>query len=298
MSAVNGHSVRIAGRRIFVFRPSHILLYLILIALVCFTSLPLIYVISTAFKPMDELFLFPPKFLTFRPVTDNFSDLLARLDNVSVPFSRYIFNSLFVSVITVGFTVLVSCMAAYGLVKHKPTGRNLIFSLILAALMFSTHVTQIPNYMIVKGMGLIDTYGALILPKIAVAFNMFLVKQFLEQMPDAYLEAARLDGAGEWRVFQKIVMPYIRPAWASLVVFSFVSNWNDYFSPLVFTTSEAMKTMPLAVQSLAGGPGAASLTTAGTMAAATFVMTLPTIIIYTAMQSQVLHAMSYSGIKA
>lgn len=117
--------------------------------------------------------------------------------------------------------------------------------------MFSPHVTQIPNYMIVKNLGLINTYWALILPKIAVAFNMFLVKQFLEQMPDAYLEAARLDGANEWQLFWKIVMPYVRPAWATLVVFSFVGNWNDYFSPLVFTNSDAMKTLPLAIQSIA-----------------------------------------------
>ena len=200
--------------------------------------------------------------------------------------------------VTVVLTVIVSAMAAYGMVKHHPRGSNLIFNLILVALMFSAHVTQIPNYMIVKNLGLINTYWALILPKIAVAFNMFLVKQFLEQMPDAYLEAARLDGANEWQLFWKIVMPYVRPAWATLVVFSFVSNWNDYFSPLVFTNSDAMKPLPLAIQSIAGGPGAASLATAGSMAASTFVMTLPTVLIYTVMQSKVLSTMSYSGIKA
>lgn len=199
---------------------------------------------------------------------------------------------------TVVLTVIVSAMAAYGMVKHHPRGSNLIFNLILVALMFSPHVTQIPNYMIVKNLGLINTYWALILPKIAVAFNMFLVKQFLEQMPDAYLEAARLDGANEWQLFWKIVMPYVRPAWATLVVFSFVGNWNDYFSPLVFTNSDAMKTLPLAIQSIAGGPGAASLATAGSMAASTFIMTLPTVLIYTLMQSKVLSTMSYSGIKA
>ena len=297
MAAVKGFSVRFRGKHLFFINIPQILLYVFLGLFVCFTALPLIYVISTAFKPMDELFLYPPRFFVRNPTMSNFGDLFAALDNTSVPFSRAIFNSLFTSAVTVVLTVIVSAMAAYGMVKHHPRGSNLIFNLILVALMFSPHVTQIPNYMIVKNLGLINTYWALILPKIAVAFNMFLVKQFLEQMPDAYLEAARLDGANEWQLFWKIVMPYVRPAWATLVVFSFVSNWNDYFSPL-FTNSDAMKTLPLAIQSIAGGPGAASLATAGSMAASTFVMTLPTVLIYTFMQSKVLSTMSYSGIKA
>ena len=297
MAAVKGFSVRFRGKHLFFINIPQILLYVFLGLFVCFTALPLIYVISTAFKPMDELFLYPPRFFVRNPTMSNFGDLFAALDNTSVPFSRAIFNSLFTSAVTVVLTVIVSAMAAYGMVKHHPRGSNLIFNLILVALMFSPHVTQIPNYMIVKNLGLINTYWALILPKIAVAFNMFLVKQFLEQMPDAYLEAARLDGANEWQLFWKIVMPYVRPAWATLVVFSFVGNWNDYFSPLVFTNSDAMKTLPLAIQSIAGGPGAASLATAGSMAASTFVMTLPTVLIYTFMQSKVLSTMSYSGIK-
>lgn len=298
MAAVKGFSVRFRGKHLFFVNIPQILLYVFLGLFVCFTALPLIYVISTAFKPMDELFLYPPRFFVRNPTMSNFGDLFAALDNTTVPFSRAIFNSLFTSAVTVVLTVIVSAMAAYGMVKHHPRGSNLIFNLILVALMFSAHVTQIPNYMIVKNLGLINTYWALILPKIAVAFNMFLVKQFLEQMPDAYLEAARLDGANEWQLFWKIVMPYVRPAWATLVVFSFVSNWNDYFSPLVFTNSDAMKTLPLAIQSIAGGPGAASLATAGSMAASTFVMTLPTVLIYTVMQSKVLSTMSSSGIKA
>lgn len=298
MAAVKGFSVRFRGKHLFFINIPQILLYVFLGLFVCFTALPLIYVISTAFKPMDELFLYPPRFFVRNPTMSNFGDLFAALDNTSVPFSRAIFNSLFTSAVTVVLTVIVSAMAAYGMVKHHPRGSNLIFNLILVALMFSPHVTQIPNYMIVKNLGLINTYWALILPKIAVAFNMFLVKQFLEQMPDAYLEAARLDGATEWQLFWKIVMPYVRPAWATLVVFSFVGNWNDYFSPLVFTNSDAMKTLPLAIQSIAGGPGAASLATAGSMAASTFIMTLPTVLIYTLMQSKVLSTMSYSGIKA
>ena len=297
MAAVQGRSVKIRGRHLFYFSFSQFILYFFLALLVLFTALPLIYVVSTAFKPMDELFLFPPKFLTNRPVLDNFYGLFASLDNASVPFTRYIFNSLVNSLAVVLGTTVVSTMAAYGLVKHKPAGSGFIFSLILAALMFSAHVTQIPNYMVVEGMGLLNTYWALILPKVATAFNMFLMKQFMEQMPDEYIEAARIDGANEFQIFMKIACPFVKPAMATLVVFTFVGTWNDYFSPLIFTNSNAMKTLPLAIQSIAGGPGAASLATAGTMAAASFVMIIPTVAIYSAMQSKVINTMSYSGIK-
>ncbi len=298
MAAVKGFSVRFRGRHLFFVNVPKLVLFLFLGLLVCFTALPLVYVVSTAFKPIDELYLFPPRFFTSKPTLNNMASLFSALDSSAVPFSRYIFNSLFTATVTVILTVLVSCMAAYGLVKHRPRGGDFIFNLILVALMFSPHVTQIPNYMVVKTLGLIDTYWALIVPKIAVAFNIFLVKQFLEQMPDAYLEAARLEGASEWALFWKIVMPYIKPAWATLVVFSFVSNWNDYFSPLVFITKTSLKTLPLAVQTIAGGPGAAALATAGAMAASTLVMTLPTIIVYTVMQGRVLSTMAHSGIKA
>ncbi len=297
MATVSGHTLRIAGKKIITVKPAKCVLFLVLLAFVCFTALPLIYMVSQALKPLDELYLFPPTFFTAKPTLNNLEKLFSSLDSSAVTFTRYIFNSIFTAGVTVFFTVIVCCMAAYGLVKHKPDGGGIIFALILAALMFSSHVTQIPNYIIVEKLGLIDTYLSLILPKIAVAYNMFLVKQFIEQMPDAYIEAARIDGASEIKIFTKIVMPYLKPAWATLVVFSFVSNWNDYFSPLVYITRAEMKTLPLAVQTIAGGPGAAALSTAGTMAAATLVMTLPVIIVYTAMQGKVLSTMAYSGIK-
>ena len=296
MAAVNGKNVRLFGHHLFYFKTSHFFVILFLTALVCFMMMPLVYLVCTAFKPLDELYLFPPRFFVSRPTVSNFLDLFSAFDSMAVPFTRYIFNSLFVTVINVTLTVLVSSSAAYGLVKHHPRGGNFIFTLVLTALMFSGHVTQISNYMIVKTLGFIDTYAALIVPKIAVAYNMFLIKQFLEQMPDAYLEAARLDGANEWMLYTKIVLPFLKPACATLVVFSFVSNWNDYFSPLIFITKAELKTLPLAVQNIAG-VGAASLTTAGAMAAATFIVSLPTIIVFTIMQGKVMSTMAYSGIK-
>lgn len=272
-----------------------IFVYAIMIALVAFTALPLIYVISTAFKPMDELFVYPPRFFVRRPTTQNFGDLLIALGSSAVPFARYVFNSLLTVSITVFFAVVISSLGAFALVKYKLPGRKLIFSIILAALMFSPHVTQIPNYMVVNKLGIIDTYFALIIPKLAAAYNFFLMKQFIEQFPNELLESGRMDGAKEWSLFWKIVMPSLKPAWSTLVVFSFVGNWNDYFTPLIFTTSEAMKTLPLALNTISGG---GSIARAGATAAAVFLMTIPTIIIFTAMQSRVMETMVHSGIKA
>jgi len=278
-------------------KPSMVILYIFMILLVGFTALPIIYVINTAFKPMEELFLFPPRFFVRRPTTLNFSNLVISLGSSTVPFARYVFNSVVVTVATVCLTVIVSSLGAYGIVKHNPPGSNFIFTLVVAALMFSGHVTRIPSYMVVNSLGMINTYWALIIPSIAEAYNLFLMKQFMEQIPNELLESARIDGANEWITFSRIVMPALTPAWSTLVVFSFVTNWNDYFSPLVYTTSQQMRTMPLALQTIAGGPAASYLGRAGSVAASTFIMTIPTIILFTFMQAKVMETMVHSGIK-
>ncbi|NLK75142.1 MAG: carbohydrate ABC transporter permease [Clostridiales bacterium] len=268
-----------------------------MLGLVAFTALPLVYLVSTAFKPLDELFLFPPRFFVKHPTTKNFSDLLQALGSSTVPFLRYAFNSIVVTTITVVLTVIVSSLGAYSLVKLKPPGAKAIFSVILMALMFSPHVTRIPSYLVINNLGLINTYASLILPNIAVAYNIFLIKQFLEQYPDELIEAARIDGAREFFIFLKIVMPSLAPAWSTLVVFSFVSSWNDAFSPLIYITSQQMKTLPVALSTISGGAAGMSVGRAGAVAAATFLMTIPTVIVYTIMQGRVMETMQYSGIK-
>lgn len=274
-----------------------VLLYVVMLALVCFTVLPLIYVVVTAFKPLDELWIYPPRFWVKNPTTKNFTDLIISLGSSTVPFTRYVFNSILTTVCTVIATVFVSALAAYSLVKLQPKGGKLIFDLILMALMFSAHVTKIPSYMIVNKLGLINTYWALILPNIAVAYNCFLMRQFITQYPTELIEAARIDGSGELRIFFKLVMPALAPAWSTLIVFSFVSNWNDYFSPLIYVTSQAMKTLPLAMQTITGGAAGMSVGRAGVGMAVTFLMTAPTVILFTVMQGRVMETMTYSGIK-
>lgn len=273
-------------------KPSRVILFIFMAAMAIFSLLPIVYVISTAFKPMDELLRFPPQFIVRRPTMRNFVDLSMALSSFSVPFSRYIFNSLLVTIITVAGTVIISSMAAYALSKLKLVGSNIIFGVIVAALMFSAQVTQIPMYMLVSSLGLINTYWALILPKLAVAYNVFLIKQFFDQIPDALIESAVIDGAGKMRIFWKIIMPVCKPAWTTVVVFSFVSYWNDYFGPLVFTNTDDMKTLTLAVQTIGS-----SLSRTGANAAAALLMIIPTVAVYVIMQRQVIETMIHSGIK-
>lgn len=142
---------------------------------------------------------------------------------------------------------IVSTLGAYSLVKHHPPGSKVLFQLVLATLMFSPYVTQIPRYLIINEMGLVNHYSALILPGIVSAYNFFLIKQFVEQLPNDLLEAARIDGSGEYRIYWTIIMPMLAPAWSTLMVFSFVSSWNDYFSPLIYINDPALQTLPLAL---------------------------------------------------
>ena len=280
-----------AAKRIKV-KPAFVCKYLFVILLVSFSALPLVYVFSTAFKPLDELFIFPPRFFVTNPTLENFSNLFRSLSDSMVPFSRYLFNSIFLSTVIVLGTVLICCMAAFALVKLKPPGSKAFFSVVLAALMFSPHVTQIPRYMIIDSMNLVDTYWAIILPNIAVAYNMFLIKQFCEQVPDSLMESARIDGANDVTLFFKVIMPLLKPAWITLMVNSFISSWNDYFTPLIFLTKPQLKTLPLALQSLGS-----SISRAGAVAASALIMVVPPIVIFLLMQKSVLQTMIYSGIK-
>lgn len=294
MSVQKGLKIKIKGKvtRVTV---GNTLGFLILSLFAFFMALPLIYVVSTSLKPLNELFYFPPRFFVENPTLKNFKDLFIVLDGFDVPFSRYAFNSVLITVVVVLLIVVLTSMAAYGLVKHKVPFANFIFSLILMGLMFPTYVIQIPNYLIVNSFKMVDTYWALILPKIAVAYNLFLVRQFMQQLPDSFLEAARIDGASETKIFFKIVIPFLKPVMATLVVFSFVANWNDYFTPLIYIQDQALKTLPLAMQLISSGN---SIARAGAAAAATFVTIVPTILIYVFMQKHVVDSMAYSGIKA
>lgn len=259
-------------------------------------ALPLVYLVSTAFKPTEELFVFPPRFLVQHPTLVNFQDLFLATTSSWVPFPRYVLNSVIVSVLSIGFGVFFASMAAYPLAKHKAPGSAALFTMVVAALMFAPTVTSIPRYLLVEKLGLIDSYWALVLPALASPLSLFLIKQFVEQIPDVLFEAGKVDGATEWDMYAKIVMPNCKPAWSTILFLTFVATWNDSWSPMMFTRSEAMKTLPLAIQTLGGGIQVVARQ--GVLNAAAFLTIVPTIAVFLLTQKRVLQTMVHSGIKA
>ncbi|MBD2867361.1 carbohydrate ABC transporter permease [Paenibacillus sp. IB182493] len=254
--------------------------------------MPLVYAISNSIKPLEEIWYFPPRFLVNNPTLDNFRDLMVVMSDSWVPFSRYVFNTFFITAVgTFGHVVLAS-LCAYVLSKHKFPGQGLMFSMVVLSLMFSGVVTQIPNFIIISSLGWIDSYQALIVPAFASSLGLYLMKQFMDQMiPDAVLESARMDGASEWHIFWKIVMPMVKPAWLTLIIFSIQGLWG--IGANHFIQSEELKTLNYALsQILAGG-----IARTGTGSAAAVLMMIVPIIVFIVSQSKIIETMSASGMK-
>lgn len=221
-------------------------IYIMLILFGIFMALPLVYAISSAFKPLDEIYLYPPKFFVQHPTMDNFQDLFVIMGKSWVPFSRYIFNTVIITLIgTVGHLIFAS-MGAYVLAKYDFPGGKTFFNIVVTALMFSGYVLGIPNYLIMTNLGWVDSYLAVIIPAFASPMGLFLMKQFMEGIPDALIEAAKIDGAKEWTIYYKIVMPMVKPAWLTLIIFSVQNLWNTKASNYIY--SEELKTLPYALQ--------------------------------------------------
>lgn len=264
---------------------------LILILMGSFMALPLVLAVCNSLKPLEELFVFPPKFFVRNPTLDNFHDVFVLMRQSWVPFTRYIYNTVFITLVgTLGHLVVAS-LCAFALAKHKFPGRNFIFWIIVTALMFSTQVTAIPNYLIMSKIGFLDSYTSLILPAIAKPLGLFLMKQFMEQIPDSLLEAARIDGAKEFTVFLKIAMPQVKPAWLTLIIFCFQDLWNLQGSNYIF--SEELKTLPYALSQIS----AAGISRAGATSAVAVIMMIVPIVIFVISQSNIIETMASSGIK-
>ncbi len=199
----------------------NVVLILVLAVFGAFMAVPLVYAVVNALKPFDEIFVFPPRLYVVNPTFDNFTDLFALCSNTWVPFSKYLFNSVFVSLLTTVLTVVIASMCAYPLAKNRFRGREKIFSVIVTSLLFVPQVTFLPQYIITAKLGLIDTYAVMIVPALGSTLGVFLMKQFMEQIPTALLEAARIDGYNEFQIFYKIIMPNVKPAWMTLVIFTF-----------------------------------------------------------------------------
>ena len=266
--------------------------FIILLIIALFMVLPMVFVISNAFKPLNELFYFPPKLFPINPTTDNFKNLASLLGDSWMPFSRYIFNSVFITIVGTTGNIVFSSMAAYVLPKHKFPGKNVIFQVVVLSLLFSTAVTGVPNYIIITKLKMINTLWALILPLLPSSLGLFLMKQFMDQMiPDTLLEAARLDGAGENRIFLNICLPLVRPAWMTLLIFSFQGIWASTGGSYIF--HEDLKTLPTALSNIVSS----GISRTGVSSAVSLLMIIPPIGVFLFAQSNVMQTMATSGMK-
>lgn len=268
-----------------------IALFVFLAVFGCFSALPLILTVSNAFKPLDEIFLYPPRFFVKNPTLDNFSDLVNALGSSLVPFSRYFFNTILVTIVGTFGHIIISSMCAYPLAKYKVPGGAIISGLVVYSLMFPSSVTSIPNYMVLNWLGLIDTYWSVILPAFAYSMGLFLMKQFMTSVPTSLIEAAKIDGATEFKIYYKIIMPLVKPAWVTLIILLFQSLWATYGSSTIYR--EDYKMVSYALNQIATAGAARQ----GTLAAVSLIMIIVPIGVFIISQSQVMETMAHSGMK-
>ncbi len=276
-----------AGRKI----GGTIAIFAFLTILGLFMLFPIYLILIMSVKPVEELFIFPPKLYAMRPTLDNFSDMFEVLNSNRVPFSRYVFNSVEVTVSVTVLQCIFASMAAFVLAKCKFPGSRLINSIIVVALLYQSNVIYIMQYIVMAKLGLIDNPLALILPSIASPMGLFLMRQSISQVPDAMIEAAKVDGAGLFRICWQIVMPNQKPALMTIIIFAFQAAWRIEAGSVVF--QEQYKTLPTVVNQAAS----AGLARAGVAAAAAVFMLIPPIVVFMLAQRQVIETMAHSGIK-
>ena len=276
-----------AGRKI----GGTIAIFAFLTILGLFMLFPIYLTLIMSVKPVEELFIFPPKLYAMRPTLDNFSDMFEVLNSNRVPFSRYVFNSVEVTVSVTVLQCIFASMAAFVLAKCKFPGSRLINSIIVVALLYQSNVIYIMQYIVMAKLGLIDNPLALILPSIASPMGLFLMRQSISQVPDAMIEAAKVDGAGLFRICWQIVMPNQKPALMTIIIFAFQAAWRIEAGSVVF--QEQYKTLPTVVNQAAS----AGLARAGVAAAAAVFMLIPPIVVFMLAQRQVIETMAHSGIK-
>ena len=278
------------GKRLNRTVPDNVFTFFFLAILGFIMIIPLFYVIINSLKPIDELLLFPPRFFVSRPTLENYSSLFELLGETWVPFSRYIANTLFITVVATVFHILFSSMAAYALCKHTFFGSRLLFKIVVLSLMFTGAVTSVPNYLLISDLGLIDTLWSVILPAIQSSLGLYLMKQFMEPIPDSLLESARIDGAGEFRILFRIVMPQVKPAWLTLIILQIQSLWPSNSTYLV---SEQNKTLSMAMEQIINS----GIARTGAASAVTVVMMSVPIIAFLFSQTRMIETMATSGMK-
>ena len=271
-------------------------LYVLLTVLAIFMLLPLVYIFNHALKPYTELFLYPPRIFVQKPTLNSFFELYTITRDSLVPMSRYLFNSIFVTAVSVITVCVISSLCAYALSKHTFPGRKMLFTIIIVSLMFVPETVEIPRYIVLAKLGFINTYWAHILPHLAAPVGVFLMKQFMDQIPNEMLEAAKMDGAREWTIFMKIAMPLAMPALLTIFIIQFQATWINPSTSVLYMTDDAMKTFPFYMTTLTN-VAANNVARQGAAAAAFLVLFLPNLFIFLIFQSRVISTMAHSGIK-
>ena len=272
-------------------RAGNVLMFLFLAGFAVYSALPILLIFHQSVKPLNELFIYPPRFFVMNPTFDNFRQLSSLMSSTWVPFIRYIFNSVFVSVTgTVGHIVVAS-MCAYPLAKMNLKGGNVIFTIIVTSLMFAPTVSDIINYQTISTLGMLDNYLAIILPALGTSLGLYIMKQFMSQIPDALIESAHIDGASTFTVFWKIVMPNVKPAWLTLAIFSFQGLWNNANTTYIYR--EELKSLPYALNQIVGG----GIIRAGAGAAVSVIILMVPLLLFIFTQSRIIETMSTSGMK-
>jgi len=256
-----------------------------------FSLFPLIFTVVNAFKPLSEIFIIPPKMTVENPTLNNFFDLATIVESFNVPLSRYIFNTGMITFLGTFGTVLLGSMAAFPLAKYTFPGSRAMSNIIVYALMFNASVTAIPNYLIMSRLGMIDTYWAVILPAVGSTLGLYLMKNFMVQIPDEMLEAAKIDGAGEFKTYWSVVMPLCKPAWITLVILSFQQMWGTTGGVFIYT--EELKPVTYVLQQLVSG----GISRTGVSSAISFIMLLVPVSVFVLSQSNVIETMATSGVK-
>lgn len=277
------------------FEKGQIKIMLILLPLVIIMALPIVFIANHAFKPMDELFAFPPTFFVKNATLENFTKLIKFSRTAGIPMSRYVFNSIIVTVLTVGLSLLFTTMAAFALSKLKFKGRDMMMTINQVALMFVATAVLIPRYLVICNLGLIDSIWAHILPILAYPVALFLVKQFVEQVPDALIEAAYIDGATDFVVYRKLIIPMIKPAIATAAILVFQQVWANLETSNYYINDDGMKTLTFYMNSLVNVNNTVS--GQGMSAAATLILFVPNLVLFVILQNNVMNTMAHSGIK-
>lgn len=282
------------------FHVSQIKFYVILIPLSALMLLPIVYIFSSAFKPPDELFAFPPRFLVTNPTFKNFIDLFSLLSTSGVPISRYLFNSILITLITVAASIFVSSAAAYSLSKKRFKLKQMLFAINNVALMFVPIAVTIPRFLVIERLNLLNNFWVHILPVMALPVGLFLLKQFIDGIPDEVIEAAQIDGAADIWIYLRIILPMIQPALATIAILTFQAAWNNAEISTLYINDESLRTLAFYLSTLTSTTSttaAASVAGQGMAAAAALIMFLPNLIIFIILQGQVMSTMSHSGIK-